>query len=667
MIASYILCAALFSLVNAQCDYWYETTKHNSTSFRNVKDPQWGAKGDGITDDTAALINALTSGRNNGCSVATPLAIYLPAGTYLITGTLPHYFNTELIGNGNPNPGCRSTIYLKNNTFANRVYMIEGTVGGNNDHVSNFYHGIVNVDLVVGSGNPNVVALHWAVAQATHLRNITANLGSADSFMFVENGGGGLMSDLTIIGGNRCIDLGSQQWTLRNIQCLDQKLIGFNLFWDWAFILQGVYVRSQTATCIVFTGTDGSLVLLDSVLQDCPVGVSVDYATDKTKLRGVLVDRVTFNNVKMAVNNTLPGAANQELFVQSWYQGYMYASGTVTGKPFGNLTPTRPNVPLPNRARPNVGSDGTVPLNVLDYGAKGDGVTDDTAAIQAAINAGNVVFLPFGFYVVSSTLTLHNNSVLLGENLSTFIAKANAPAFSNAAQPTPLILTPQGASTVVFLIDLIFTAGSDLPGLVMIDWQAGSNSGVWDVHYRLYYTIAQNWVIHNSGAGGYFENVWLWTADHAIDPQPGGELNVTNPNGLLIENNAPGAVYLIGTASEHAWNYQYNLSGASDVYIVMAQTETNYNQYPQSGWALTVSNSNNIYVYGTGFYAWGAASFNEGMQYSLIDVGATNDLNSMYFYNINTYGANMIMTGYRNILNNTDDWFCSNIIAMQPF
>lgn len=43
-----------------------------------------------------------------------------------------------------------------------------------------------------------------------------------------------------------------------------------------------------------------------------------------------------------------------------------------------------------------------VVANVRDYGARGDGTTDDTAAIQAAINAGtNVVWLPAGTYLVT--------------------------------------------------------------------------------------------------------------------------------------------------------------------------------------------------------------------------------------------------------------------------
>lgn len=49
-------------------------------------------------------------------------------------------------------------------------------------------------------------------------------------------------------------------------------------------------------------------------------------------------------------------------------------------------------------------------INVLDFGAKGDGVTDDTVSIQAAINAvagnGRAVFLPRGDYKVTSIITV---------------------------------------------------------------------------------------------------------------------------------------------------------------------------------------------------------------------------------------------------------------------
>lgn len=56
--------------------------------------------------------------------------------------------------------------------------------------------------------------------------------------------------------------------------------------------------------------------------------------------------------------------------------------------------------------------DGTLKnlyINVKDHGAKGDGTTDDTAAIQSALNAaginqGGMVFIPVSDYVVNGTL-----------------------------------------------------------------------------------------------------------------------------------------------------------------------------------------------------------------------------------------------------------------------
>src|SRR6266436_5711576 len=58
----------------------------------------------------------------------------------------------------------------------------------------------------------------------------------------------------------------------------------------------------------------------------------------------------------------------------------------------------------------------TVLINVklAPYNAKGDGVTDDTKAIQAALNAANpneVVYLPASTYLISSTLNISRPNI----------------------------------------------------------------------------------------------------------------------------------------------------------------------------------------------------------------------------------------------------------------
>lgn len=73
-------------------------------------------------------------------------------------------------------------------------------------------------------------------------------------------------------------------------------------------------------------------------------------------------------------------------------------------------------------------------FNVKDYGAKGDNTTNDTAAIQAALNAcnavgGGTVYLPRGNYKINAALTMYNHIRLLGDgDFVTNIAQTSTTA-----------------------------------------------------------------------------------------------------------------------------------------------------------------------------------------------------------------------------------------------
>jgi hypothetical protein len=54
-------------------------------------------------------------------------------------------------------------------------------------------------------------------------------------------------------------------------------------------------------------------------------------------------------------------------------------------------------------------------VSVTDFGAVGNGVTNDTAAIQAAVNTGKVVIFPAGTYLIESNIELKSNARLIGQ------------------------------------------------------------------------------------------------------------------------------------------------------------------------------------------------------------------------------------------------------------
>ena len=63
------------------------------------------------------------------------------------------------------------------------------------------------------------------------------------------------------------------------------------------------------------------------------------------------------------------------------------------------------------------------PNNVKDFGATGDGVTDDSAAIQAALDLKGQVYIPAGTYLINTSLRIKSNTKLYGDGIEATILK----------------------------------------------------------------------------------------------------------------------------------------------------------------------------------------------------------------------------------------------------
>ncbi len=146
------------------------------------------------------------------------------------------------------------------------------------------------------------------------------------------------------------------------------------------------------------------------------------------------------------------------------------------------------------------------PLNVLDFGAIGDGSTNDTAAIQAALDAGEngAVYFPTGTYLVSSALTVNPSTRIFGNGFDSIIKTNSATAniFNVSGQ-------------YVYISDIVFNSSVTRTGGYYVDilsgssrfrmeqfWMYNAKSGICVRDTSSTVTIARGEILNNVAATG---------------------------------------------------------------------------------------------------------------------------------------------------------------------
>ena len=127
--------------------------------------------------------------------------------------------------------------------------------------------------------------------------------------------------------------------------------------------------------------------------------------------------------------------------------------------------------------------------NVKDFGAVGDGVNDDTSAIQAALNKKGVVLFPTGTYKVTDTLVWRSGTTI-DLNGSTIL-------FTSSDADT-LFQTDSGTvrpNTVNLTNYLPLSAGqTDITHATLgADWLLGWNAGFWSENEMVRLVSTQPW------------------------------------------------------------------------------------------------------------------------------------------------------------------------------
>ncbi|KAJ7093249.1 exo-beta-1,3-glucanase [Mycena epipterygia] len=613
--------------------FWLEAIKHQGKSaynqdpsyqvFRNVK--EFGAKGDGITDDTRAINNAISSGNRCGggtcgSSTLTPAVVYFPQGTYLVSNSIIAYYYTQLIGDPKNPPTLLAASSFRDIAVIDADPYIPGGNGAQwYQNQNNFFRSVRNFKIDVRLVPPTLsqgTGIHWQVAQSTSLMNIVFYMSddpnTAHQGIWMENGSGGFMGDLVFNGGKFGMWVGNQQFTVRNITINNAQTAVMGV-WAWGWTFQGVNINNCQVGFDLWGGV-GAEAIIDATVYNTPV-----FVRSATPSNGTLVGSLVLNNIKLHSVSTavgvvgggvvLPGGS--EVTIDSWVQGNVFTGTNSTG------VFTQNNIPAPPKPSKLLNEAGQIfgrthPqyadyhvsqfISVRDKGAMGDGKTDDTDAIKAILYQyadSKIIFFDAGTYIVTSTITIPAGTRIVGEAWS--VISGAGPAFQDQNNPQVIVRVGEpGSRGVVEITDMMFSTVGPAAGAIVMEWNVKEtrqgSAGTWDTHIRLGGAAGTNLekeqcLPGNDTAGcmaafmalhltrdstAYLEGMWVWLADHTLDEDGTSQLTIFSGRGILSESQGP--VWMIGTASEHHVLYQYHLLNARDHYMGLIQTESPYFQ-----------------------------------------------------------------------------------------
>ena len=438
-----------------------ERTFPADSGMVNIK-TEYGAKGDGISDDTEAIQQAISFVVHH--PQTGPRIIFFPAGTYLVSRPLLEKdrmsrWSSLLTLQGENR--ASTVIRLKNNSplyqsanapadvleFASQNGKPNG--GGN----AAFDNNIFDITIDVGQGNPGAVALDFMGNNYCALRNVTLqssdpnHSGAIGLALLRYAAGPCLMKNVVINGFDYGIKIANNEYSLtfEDLTLLNQKRYGIYNASNVLSIRHFFSTNSVPAICN--QNAAGLITLIGAILQG---GSSQSSAIQN---QGTLYARdVTSSGYASALQGQ--GSVIAE-----------YDSGPVVTQFGGKAS----SLDLPIEETPFF-EDSSLNnwKSVTAYGADPTGRADSSAAIQAALNSGaTTVYFPTGVYLVTRTI-LVGGKVRMLEGFNSSLNPSGA-IFSDGQNPAPLLKVEAGTADVTldhFRIGAFYPHPS--PGVIFV-------------------------------------------------------------------------------------------------------------------------------------------------------------------------------------------------------
>ena len=625
LFAFVVLPGVLFGVLSRAWAASVFTTRPDDPKAVYLTAPEFGIHADGKADDTEAIQAAIDKAENH----SREGIVFVPSGRYRLTRTVYVWPGVRVIGYGETRP----VFFLATNTpgFQKGVgdmVIFTGPRPGDpersrgrvpfpppgsvppNDAIADansgtFYSAMSNIDFEIGEGNPAAIAIRFHVAQHAFLSHMDFHVGSGLAALTQI---GNEAEDLHIYGGRYGI--------------LTEKTSP-----AWQFTLIDSTFEGQSEAAV--REHEAGLTLIRDTFRNLPTAVDIDphysdqlwvkdcrfeniskaaviISNEKSPLTEIGVQNAVLQNVPTFALFRESGrviAGKGAIYrVKDFNYGLIVPGEGMMGK-IGTIFDAAPlsavpdPLPLAIRALPPTAEW----VNVHALGVKGDGVTDDTASIQKAIETHRVLYFPSGHYIVSDTLALKADTVLIGlhPTQTQFDLLDFTSGYQGVGSPKAVISAPAGGSNIVSGFG-VFTGGTNPRGTAML-WKAGEDSLVDDVRFLGGHGSGTNPYNNNHTADSDLAKRWDGQYPSLWVTQGGGGTfaDIWTPNtfaqaGFYVSaTKTPGHVYEL--SNEHHLRNEIKFDHVENWDVNAPQTEEEAGESPES-LSLEIDWSKNITI-----------------------------------------------------------------------
>ena len=561
-----LLLLAVISAVPLHANSYYPVRPEDSRAVYLTQD-QFGVHADGAGDDASALQLAIDRVQETTRSGV----VFIPEGRYRLEKTIFVWQGIRLIGYGQKRPvfvlgkdtpgfqeGSKYMVHFADYRPQQGRPFSDGTE-------LTFYSGMSNIDFELEEGNPAAIAVRFHVAQHCSLQHVDFHIGSSRAAM---EDIGNQAFDIHVFGGKYGIITKRTapvwQFLLMDSSFDGQSEAAIHTM-EAGFTLIRVRFAHMPIAIQIAPGEVEQLYGRDLQMEDIRA-VALQHGNARNPHAEVTLTNVACSDVPSFYRGKKPVTApSRHYMVDRFMVGLeigedgrgreivMHHQERKLSRPAQEATSDIPALPPMNEW-----------VNVQTLDVKGDGKTDDTAALQAAIDKYRVLFLPSGTYRVTESLALKPDTALIGLNPgNTSIALANgSPGFAGEGEPIGVLVAPKGGRNIVSSIGVL--PGVDNPRAAGVVWMAGAGSMLDDVSFPgsgfgTKYADTQGpdlWI--KDGGGGIFRGNW-----------PHGTIAAA---GLRIENTVtPGRVYQMSV--EHHMRVESQFYNVKNWEFYALQTE----------------------------------------------------------------------------------------------